>query len=107
MADEVQDKAEKKKKKSREEQIEHVQMTLEEARKARKAAYAASQASAQVDEATQRARFQEWWAQARGQFEKTDRDLEGVIWAHLKAIGKTEQSTFEAGVKHFGLKKLN
>jgi len=95
-----------KKKLTRDEQIEDIQAKLEAARQKRLALTQNAQASTQSQETDLRVRFQEYWAGARRQFGRTDRDLEDVLWAHLKAIEHTEEPKFEAGVLHFGLKKL-
>jgi hypothetical protein len=95
-----------KKKLTREEQIEDVQMKLEEARQAR-LRNGAKKSPQATSEAVRRVEFQEFWAQARRKYGKMDKGLEEVIWAHLKAIGHTEPTKFEAGISHFGLKKLN
>ncbi len=48
--------------------------------------------------------FSEYWAQVRKQYNRP-RELENVIWAHLKSSGHDKPDLFEDGLAHFGLKK--
>jgi hypothetical protein len=56
------------------------------------------------DEGAVRDAFSEFWAQNRQSYNRP-RDLEPVIWAHLKSSGYAQPHLFEAGLQHFGLKK--
>jgi len=56
------------------------------------------------DEQAVRNEFSEFWAQNRKDYGRP-RELEAVIWAHLKSSGHAQPGLFEAGLKHFGLKK--
>ena len=51
-----------------------------------------------------RENFRVFWASARKEYKKT-KDLEEILWAHLVASGHNTPDKFEAGLKHFGLKK--
>lgn len=53
-----------------------------------------------------RAEFSTFWAIAKKEYNKTkDKDLEEILWAHLKASGFDNPNLFEKGLEHFGLKK--
>jgi hypothetical protein len=92
------------KKKTREEQIDGVQAKLEESRKARLEIAAKRAARNGTDKVNHYVLFQEWWATERKSYGR-DKDLEEILWPHLKAIGADSPEKFEAGVQHFGLKK--
>lgn len=80
------------------------EMTLEEAR-----AYRASLHKPEVAELTneqKRDEFRKFWAQQKYQYGKS-KDLEPILWAHLKASKQDSPEQFEAGLAHFGLKKLS
>lgn len=64
----------------------------------------ASAAPADLDEQSTRNAFVEFWAQARKKYNRP-RELEPVLWAHLKSSGHDKPHLFEAGLAHFGLKK--
>ena len=51
-----------------------------------------------------RPQFKAWWAQARIAY-KRQKDLEEILWIHLKTIGCAIPEKFEEGASHFGLKK--
>jgi hypothetical protein len=48
--------------------------------------------------------FSAFWAIAKKDYKKS-KDLEEVLWAHLKASGFDKPELFEQGLEHFGLKK--
>ncbi len=48
--------------------------------------------------------FRAFWAVVKKEYSKP-KELEEVLWAHLKAIGYDKPELFEQGLKHFGLKK--
>lgn len=48
--------------------------------------------------------FSDFWAIAKKDYKKT-KDLEDILWAHLKASGHDKPELFEKGLEHFGLKK--
>jgi hypothetical protein len=48
--------------------------------------------------------FSAFWAVAKKDYKKT-KDLEEILWAHLKASGFDKPELFEQGLEHFGLKK--
>jgi hypothetical protein len=51
-----------------------------------------------------RAAFSAFWAMAKKDYKRT-KDLEDILWAHLKASGHDKPELFEKGLEHFGLKK--
>jgi len=92
------------KKKTREEQIDDVQARLNAARQARLELAAKRAAAKGKDKKDNYSKFQEWWAAERKSYGR-DKDLEEIIWPHLKAIGCDSPEKFAEGVAHFGLKK--
>lgn len=48
--------------------------------------------------------FSSYWASAKKSYKKA-KDLEEVLWAHLKSAGFAKPELFEKGLEHFGLKK--
>jgi len=82
-------------------QSETQEMTLEEAK-----AYRASLHKAVpeiLSEETKKDLFRAFWAQEKSKYGKP-KDLEAILWAHLKAIKHDAPELFEQGIKHFGLK---
>ncbi len=92
-----------KKKLSRDEQIEIVQEKISEARSA-KLALIESRKKINKNEEESRVKFQEFWALNKIKY-NTQKDIEPILWAHLKAAGFTTPEKFEAGIENFGLKK--
>lgn len=79
------------------------EMTMEEAR-----AYRASLARPTVKILTEqenREQFRLFWAKEKYKYGKA-KDLENVLWIHLKSAKMAEPSKFVEGLKHFGLKKI-
>lgn len=79
------------------------EMTLEEAR-----AWRASLAKPEVkvlNDAEKREEFRKFWAEQKYKYGKA-KDLEPILWAHLKATKHDEPAKFEDGLAHFGLKKI-
>ena len=78
-------------------------MTLEEAK-----AYRASLAKPEVKvwtESEKREEFRLFWAQAKRQYGKA-KDIEGILWSHLKSCGMDKPEDFKKGIAHFGLKEI-
>jgi hypothetical protein len=94
----------KKKKLSRDEQIEGLRTTLETERLSRSKK---DNEISNLPEVKRRQSFQEYWTSARRSFGRPERELEDILWAHLKAIKCDVPSKFEEGVAHFGLRKIN
>lgn len=84
--------------------MEHKVMTLEEARADRAARYIPPVKI--LTDQQKREAFRIFWAQAKRKYGKA-KDLESIIWLHLKSSKMDDPSQFEAGLLHFGLKKVN
>lgn len=78
--------------------VEDIREKLESSRQN----YSAPQANSH--ELSARDAFSEFWARVRKEYDRP-RDLESVIWAHLKSSGYDQPHLFEAGLTHFGLRK--
>lgn len=48
--------------------------------------------------------FRTFWALVKKDYKKP-KELEDILWAHLKASGFDKPDLFEKGLQHFGLKK--
>lgn len=81
------------------------EMTLEEAK-----AYRASLNKPKekvLSEQAKREEFRLFWAREKAKYGKVkEKDLEGILWLHLKAAKLDSPEQFEEGLKHFGLKKV-
>lgn len=82
---------------------ERQEMTLEEAKAYRASLYKPQEIA--LSEEEKREQFRIFWAQAKFAYGK-QKDLEDVLWAHLKASKYDELEKFEDGLNHFGLKKI-
>lgn len=60
---------------------------------------------AELTEKQIREQFRIFWAREKAKYGKT-KDLEHIVWLHLQASKHDEPSKFEAGLAHFGLKKI-
>lgn len=58
-----------------------------------------------LNEQEKREAFRIFWAQEKSKYGKS-KDLEQVLWLHLKATKQDELEQFENGIKHFGLTKV-
>ena len=79
------------------------QMTPEEARAYRASLY--KPAERVLHEHEKRELFRVFWAKNRTKYGK-NKDLEEVLWIHLKSAKLDDPNKFEEGMKHFGLKKI-
>lgn len=93
----------KNKKMSRDEQIEDVQEKLTKAREMR--LKLAGRKAAPQEDVDAKKEFEIFWARERASYKK-DREIQEILWLHLKAIKHDHPDKFEQGVAHFGLKKL-
>lgn len=78
-------------------------MSLAEAK-----AYRASlhkETTKKLDDHEKREQFRIFWAENKYKYGKA-KDLEPILWEHLKAAKLEDPENFEAGVTHFGLKKI-
>lgn len=85
-----------KKKKEKEE------MTLAEAKAYRAALY--KQVVQELTEQERKEQFRLFWAQERHNYGKA-KDLEEILWLHLKSSKMDSPEKFQDGLNHFGLKK--
>lgn len=81
-----------------------VEMTLEEARAYRASLYKATIATLSLEQ--KREQFRIYWAQEKVKYGKS-KDLEQILWLHLKASKHDDPEKFEKGLLHFGLKKVS
>lgn len=91
------------KKKYEQEEVAQEEMTMAEAK-----AYRASLNKAVVQDLNdqeKREAFRLFWAQAKSKYGKS-KDLEQVLWLHLKATKQDTPEKFEDGLKHFGLTQV-
>lgn len=87
----------------KEEEIQSEEMTLQEAK-----AFRASLNKVTVkdlNDQEKREAFRIFWAQEKAKYGKS-KDLEPILWAHLKSVKLDQPDKFEAGIKHFGLTKV-
>jgi hypothetical protein len=74
-----------------------------EARARRAAAF--KPAARALSESQKRESFRLFWTRNKKKYGKA-KNLEGIIWLHLKSVKMDEPEKFEAGLSHFGLKKI-
>ena len=79
------------------------EMTMEEAKAYRASLYKPE--AKKLSEAEKRDLFRVFWAQEKYKYGKA-KDLESILWAHLKASKHDEPENFDKGLAHFGLKKI-
>lgn len=82
---------------------ESKEMSLEESRAFRASLYKPAQLV--LSDADKREQFRVFWAKEKQKYDKP-KELEQILWVHLKAAKLDEPEKFEAGLKHFGLKKV-
>lgn len=78
------------------------EMTLEEAKAYRASLY--KEKPIVLTEQEKREQFRIFWTQNRTKYGET-KELEEILWLHLKTMKLDDPEKFEAGIKHFGLKK--
>ena len=81
---------------------ENIQEKLENARQAQIAQ--SNQATDSLTEQEKKEAFRAYWAISRKLYNK-EKDVEDILWAHLKAIDCDSEELFDEGVADFGLKK--
>lgn len=82
---------------------EKKEMSLEEAKAYRASLY--KEKASELSESEKREQFRIFWAQNRNKYGKT-KELEHIIWEHIKAAKLDAPEKFEQGLAHFGLKKV-
>jgi hypothetical protein len=95
MSDEKELKQEKKPEKK--------EMSLAEARAYRASLYKAQ--PVKLSDQEKREQFRIYWAENKSKYGKA-KELESILWVHLKAVKLDDPEKFEAGIAHFGLKKI-
>ena len=85
-------------------QMENKQEMIAEAAKAFRASLYKPEVRV-LTEKEKREQFRIFWAQSKRKYGKT-KNIEDIIWLHLKSSKMDEPEQFEAGVAHFGLKKI-
>ena len=98
MADEKKDWKQEKK-----QEVKKSEMTLQEAKAYR--ASLAPQDDKKLDDHEKREQFRLFWAENKYKYGKA-KDLEDILWVHIKSAKLDEPKDFEAGLTHFGLKKI-
>ena len=79
------------------------EMTLEEAKAYRASLHVPAERVLQEHE--KREAFRVFWASNRTKYGK-QKNLEEVLWIHLKSAKLDDPKKFEEGLAHFGLKKV-
>lgn len=79
------------------------EMTLEEAKAYRASLY--REEKKELSDIEKREQFRIFWAQEKAKYGKS-KDLEEILWVHLKSTKKDAPEQFEAGIRHFGLTKI-
>ena len=75
--------------------------SIERARKKRIAL--AKEKNIKIDETDQRKAFKKYFLKTSKKY-NIRKDLEDIIWIHLKTIKKDSEELFDQGLKHFGIK---
>jgi hypothetical protein len=78
-------------------------MSLEEAKAYRASLY--KPVIKVLSDEEKREEFRLYWAQEKSKYGKS-KDLEEILWLHLKASKMNDPSKFEDGLNHFGLRKI-
>lgn len=84
-------------------QMEKQAMTPEEAKAFRASLYKPMPKI--LSESEKRESFRLFWTKNRKKYGKS-KNLESIIWVHLKSMKMDDPEKFEAGICHFGLKKI-
>lgn len=80
-----------------------VEMTMEEAKAYRASLHKAIAKVLSDDETKEE--FRLYWAREKYKYGKS-KELEQILWLHLKASKMDKPEQFEDGIAHFGLKKI-
>lgn len=79
------------------------EMTLEEAKAFRASLF--KKCEPQLADHEKKEEFRKFWANNRNKYNKP-KELEEILWVHLKAVKLDDPSKFEEGLKNFGLQKV-
>lgn len=93
----------KEKESKKESKEENKEMSLQEAKEWRASLYKPEDKA--LSEREKKELFRVFWASEKRKYGK-GKDLEEIIWLHLKTMKMDNPDKFEAGLAHFGLKKL-
>ena len=77
------------------------EMTLEEAKAYRASLY--KPIAAILTDQEKREKFRLFWAKEKSKYGKS-KDLENILWIHLKSAKLDNPENFEKGLQHFGLR---
>lgn len=89
---------------SKKEQKQEVsEMSVEEARALRAAKHNAL--PKKMSDQEKREAFRLFWAQEKSKYDR-EKDLEGALWVHLKAINMDQPENFKKGLANFGLQEI-
>jgi hypothetical protein len=91
------------KKKQAQEQYHEEEMTKEQAQEFRESLFESSET--ELSENEKREQFRIFWAQNKSKYGKT-KEMENVIWLHIKSAKLNNPEDFKAGIKHFGLSEI-
>jgi len=58
-----------------------------------------------LEDHEKREQFRLFWAENKYKYGKA-KDLEPILWAHLKSAKLDDPENFDSGIAHFGLKKI-
>ncbi len=95
--------AEEKKQDKKQEKEKKSEMTLQEAKAYRMSLNKAKEEK--LEEHEKRELFRLFWAENKYKYGKA-KDLEQILWLHLKASKLDDPQDFDKGLAHFGLKKI-
>lgn len=79
------------------------EMTAEESKAYRMSLNVAKEVK--LEDHEKQEKFRIFWAENKYKYGKA-KDLEPILWAHLKASKLDDPKDFETGLAHFGLKKV-
>lgn len=91
------------KKQKQEKQEKNSEMTLQEAKAYRMSLNVAQEVK--LEDHQKREQFRVFWAENKYKYGKA-KDLEPILWEHLKASKLDDPKDFDKGLAHFGLKKV-
>jgi hypothetical protein len=80
------------------------EITVEEAKALRASKHAAL--PKKLSDLEKREEFRLFWAEAKSKYGRP-KEMESVLWVHLKAINMDNKKDFEAGLENFGLKEIS
>lgn len=79
------------------------EMSLSEAKAFRASLH--KESARKLEEHEKREQFRLFWAENKYKYGKA-KDLEPILWAHLKSAKLDDPENFDKGIAHFGLKKI-